>query len=754
MRKPHRRTDVRRARAWSGPLAAGLGLLLALSCLPTTARAENNPIEGLFITVPNPITSDVTNRVKETTTRAVERFRAADAARPADGRHAFKIVYDFNPNNGAGSSPDFGACYELARYLLALQDITTIAFVHGELSRHTVLPVLACKELVMSADAKLGPVQKEGTGRPTETELQAYREIITGRKLSPALILKLLDRDMEVMEGTRNGSVTYLSRAEIPDAKGFVLTKRDPVVGKGVGSYTRTQAQEFGLCRLGKETRQEVAEVYQMPANSLREDPLMGRNPVAWRVVVSGPVTKTLQDSLTRRIRRAIGTPDKKANVIILQLECSGGDTEVAHYLAKFLRDLKDDKDELPVKTVAYIPGRAPDTATILALGCTEIVMHKDAEIGDFSNYVGPPGEAEDENPEKTNLRLAALMQLAQEQGYSPLLVKGMFMRQLTLYQAVSKKGATREWRLLTEKELDADRDRWDPILIKAGGPDGKLLVLPAEKAKQVGLAWDVVEGKTPAEGLNNLYEKEGLKDVHTAGNDWLDDLTYFLRLPGVRIFLFLLGFTCLILELKIPGATLPGVIAAICFVIFFWAQWQSQSAGLMLLAVLLFILGLVLMGLEVFVMPGVGVVGISGAILVVVSLTLVTLEKKPETTQEWMQVGTTLSTFIASMIGAVVAAFAVAWYLPHIPYFNRLLLKPPTAPGQEVDELHPDLLKPAASALLGAIGVAVTPLRPAGKVKFGEEFLDVLAEGEYIVPGTRVQVIQIEGNRIVVKEV
>jgi membrane-bound serine protease (ClpP class) len=750
MRIPHRRTDV--LQAWSGPLAGGVALLLALSCLSSAAGAENAPVEGLFITVPNPITSDVTNRVKETTTRAVERFRAADATRPAEGRHTFKVVYDFNPNNTAGSSPDFGACYELARYLLGLQDITTIAFVHGELSRHTVLPVLACKEVVMSADAKLGPVQKEGTGRPSETEVQAYREIITGRKLSSALVLKMLDRDMEVMEGTRNGSVTYLSRAEIPDVKGFVLTKHDPVVGKGVGSYTRAQAQEFGLCRLGRETRQEVAEVYQMPANSLREDPLMGRNPVAWRVVVSGPVTKTLQDSLTRRIRRAIATPDKKANVIILQLECSGGDTEVAQYLAKFLRDLKDDKDELPVKTVAYIPGRAPDTATILALGCTEIVMHKDGEIGDFSNYVGQPGEPEEENPEKTNLRLAALMQLAQEQGYSPLLVKGMFVRQLTIYQAASKKGATREWRLLTEKELDADRDRWDPILIKAGGPDGKLLVLPAEKAKQVGLAWDVVEGKTPAEGLNNLYEKEGLKDVHTAGNDWLDDLTYFLRLPVVSFFLILLGFTCLILELKIPGATLPGVIAALCFVIFFWAQ--AQSSGLTLLAVLLFILGLVLIGLEVFIMPGVGVVGISGAILVVLSLTLVTLEKKPETTQEWMQVGTTLSTFLGSMIGAVFAAFAVAWYLPNIPYLNRLLLKPPTAAGPEGDEMHPDLIKPAASALLGAIGVAVTPLRPAGKVKFGEEFLDVMGEGEYIVPGTRVQVIEIEGNRIVVKEV
>ena len=56
--------------------------------------------------------------------------------------------------------------------------------------------------------------------------------------------------------------------------------------------------------------------------------------------------------------------------------------------------------------------------------------------------------------------------------------------------------------------------------------------------------------------------------------------------------------------------------------------------------------------------------------------------------------------------------------------------------------------------ALLGAIGVTATPLRPAGKVRFGDDFIDVIAEGSYVMPGTRVQVVEIEGNRVVVKEV
>ncbi len=106
--------------------------------------------------------------------------------------------------------------------------------------------------------------------------------------------------------------------------------------------------------------------------------------------------------------------------------------------------------------------------------------------------------------------------------------------------------------------------------------------------------------------------------------------------------------------------------------------------------------------------------------------------------------------------MGAMVAAFVMAWYLPHIPYASRLVLRPPVDDNEEAAEFSESglgLTTPAAS-MLGAIGVAVTTLRPAGIARFGDDFLDVVAEGSYVVAGNRVQVIEIEGNRIVVKEV
>ena len=97
--------------------------------------------------------------------------------------------------------------------------------------------------------------------------------------------------------------------------------------------------------------------------------------------------------------------------------------------------------------------------------------------------------------------------------------------------------------------------------------------------------------------------------------------------------FQLVIGVTCLILELKMPGASLPGVIAAVCFVLFFWSQSQLHGQ-ITWLAVLLFILGLVLIGVEVFVLPGTGVCGISGVLLMVGSLGLVAFGHWPQTTR------------------------------------------------------------------------------------------------------------------------
>lgn len=245
-------------------------------------------------------------------------------------------------------------------------------------------------------------------------------------------------------------------------------------------------------------------------------------------------------------------------------------------------------------------------------------------------------------------------------------------------------------------------------------------------------------------------------QDAQTTGRtsnppaQWLDRVAEFFRQPIVYVVLIALGLIGLIFEIKYPGTTLPGSVAAICFVLFFWAY--SFVGEFTLLAILLFLLGLVFLGIEVFVVPGLGFSGVAGAVLMFVGLLLVTLKHWPTGQQEWTDVGSTFGTLSIGMALAVAGALTLTWSLPNLPVLNRMVLKPP---GEEVPPALPaSLTNSGRFALLGAIGVAVTPLRPSGKAQFGEQFLDVLAEGDYLAPGSRVQVIEIEGPRIIVKEV
>src|SRR5262249_52403611 len=147
-------------------------------------RAQESVTEdGLFITVPNPITSDVTNRVKEMTERARQR----------KDRRITRVVYDFNPDGREAATPEFGPCYELAKFIRTQHDLTTIAYVHNKVSRHTVLPVLACRELAMAGtpETKLGEILPDRGAQRDPVEFQVYAQL--AGENSAAIALKMLD---------------------------------------------------------------------------------------------------------------------------------------------------------------------------------------------------------------------------------------------------------------------------------------------------------------------------------------------------------------------------------------------------------------------------------------------------------------------------------------------------------------------------------------------------------------------------------
>lgn len=725
-------------RAWYG-----LTLVLSVVALPSLALAqERGREEGLVISVPVPLDTRGVNQIK------------ADAARAIDqaDRPVTLLILDFNPTDRAASSEDYGACWNLADFLLKVNNVNTVAFVHRDVTGHLVLPVLACHEIVMASEAKLGDVPRGQKGPLRKDQLAFYEEVINARGRCPALVLKMLDPAVEVIEATRGGARWYIDRRRVKEEEknNIVPVNLTPILPAEIGLYTGKEAQRFGLSdpRL-IESRQELIRARDLPASSLR-NPLQGRKPIARRFELRGELDRGKVETLKRSLRKAIGI-DNRANFLLLELNCAGGDLAAARDLAEWLTDLRDNPEAPPVMTLAYIPKEAPDVAAILALGCTEIAMHKEAKFGDFSRVVDQAQDPKELEPLKKTLE-----GLAEKQGYSPLLMRGFLEPDLVLYRVRTVRTPIERTIVsaagLAEKDKDGNPKWQSEGQIKE---PGKLLVLETgDRAQELRIARTVIDDPT------QLYTRYGLDptEVRLTGPDWLDQISEFLRRPVVGFFLIMIGITCLILELKMPGLGLPGVLAALCFVLYFWAH--SQLAGQIIwLAVLLFLLGLILIGVEIFVIPGFGVTGLSGILLLLTSLTLVTLEKKPETSQEWVNFGGTLSLLGFSLVGAIVVAMLVARSLPNLPYAHRLVLQPPgeAAAAMEeagLNESPTDRLSPAALALLGAIGVAVTPLRPAGMARFGDEFVDVVAEGSYVEAGLRIQVIEIEGNRVTVKEV
>jgi len=690
----------------------------------------------MFVTVPNPITDSAVSEIELKVKSALEHQH----------RPIRIIVFDFNPNQVPSSTSRPAPCVALADYLLKLQrggpNISTFAFVHNDVTGHTVLPVLACGELLMSSGARIGNVLRDPSSL-SPSVAAAYKDVAEKSRAGD-LLVKMINPDMEVHKArTPTGGIRYLDKRKLDKLRQDKEIATDEGVLPGFEGrnalFDAGQARAFGLCTANYNTRAEVAQALKLSPRSLDEDYLAGRTIVAWRMEVRGTINKAKLDSLERRIKTAIA---HKANLLILQLEGEGGETVDAATFAEGLRTLKDDSGNLPVTTVAYIPpGRSVGAGTFLALGCSKILMADSAVLGNFDYLKG-------QDPEALKAKRDMLVRLASERGYPPELFEAMLDPSVVLYR-VHAKTDPGDVRVLRAEELGRDARSANPQWVGEGRlvkTPGEFLKLDAAWATEFGVA---AQGDVDTPEALYTAVKVDPSRVRVARDDWLDKVAEFFREPLVNIFLVMIGIAGLILELKMPGIGLPGVIAAVCFVLFFWAH--SFVGQFTMLAVLLFVLGLVLIGLEVFVLPGFGVTGISGILLIIFSLALVTLERMPETTQDWISLGTRVSVFGISLVAAIIGAFVLAWYLPHLPYASRLVLAPPGEEGYGEEPLGP--AADARAALLGAIGVAATTLRPAGKARFGDDFLDVMAEGDYVNAGSRIQVIEIEGNRIVVKE-
>jgi membrane-bound serine protease (ClpP class) len=230
-------------------------------------------------------------------------------------------------------------------------------------------------------------------------------------------------------------------------------------------------------------------------------------------------------------------------------------------------------------------------------------------------------------------------------------------------------------------------------------------------------------------------------------------------------------------LEINSPGFGIPGVGAIVCFLLVFGSGFFLGRVGSAEL--LLFLLGLGLLAVEIFLLPGFGVVGIGGIVLIGVSLILSMQDFViPRFAWEWDLLGRNAAVVSLGIVCAVVGIVFIALLGPRIRLFDRLTLQtridgtangpltansplpagPAAAQGPDkagetliAGHIHPENDEDYQS-LAGKTGITASILRPVGKAEIEGRIYAVEAEDAFIEPGNKIQVIRVQGNRITVK--
>ncbi|MCJ7554285.1 MAG: nodulation protein NfeD [Ignavibacteriaceae bacterium] len=394
-------------------------------------------------------------------------------------------------------------------------------------------------------------------------------------------------------------------------------------------------------------------------------------------------------------ISRAISDAEKGgADAIIFKINTFGGRVDAATQIKDAILDSR-------IPTVAFINNRAISAGALIAISCQTIIMAPGSSIG-AATVVDQAGEKVSEKYQS-------------------------YMR------SEMRATAERNGRRTDVAEAMVD----ERVIIKGLVDSSRLVTLTSEEALEYGFADTLF---TKIDDVLEFLDLKGATVVRVEPN-WAEDVVRFLNYPLVASLLMMIGFFGLFAEVKTPGWGVPGTAGIIALALFFGSAYILQLATIV--EILMFIAGLILIASEIFIIPGFGIAGISGMLLVVLSLFLSLIGGRPFLDFE------IISMAIIQLAGAITSALILililAKFLPKSAIFNKLVLSTATAANRGY------VSNPDFSSLVGKEGIALTTLRPAGTAEIDGQKVDVVSDSEYIKNGTKIKVIKTEGMRVVV---
>ncbi len=412
-------------------------------------------------------------------------------------------------------------------------------------------------------------------------------------------------------------------------------------------------------------------------------------------LVIVVPVKDTIDGGLAAFIDRSVAEArSKNADAIIFHIDTPGGRIDSAVHI-------KDTILKAGVTTVAFVDKSAISAGSLISIACDSIFMSTGSSIG-AATAVDLEGKKASEKI--ISYFRAQMRATAEAKGRRPDIAEAMVDEQLE---------------------------------VKGISPKGMLLTLTYKEALTTGFADGIYES------VDAIVTHLGYRDKTVITNkvNWAENVVRFLTHPIVSSMLMSIGFLGLLIELKTPGWGLGGMIALIALALFFGSHYIVKLASFVEL--ILFVVGAILLILEIFIIPGFGIPGVAGILLILISLFLSLVGKMPSP-EEFKIAAYTMG--VGFLIAVICGGFVIK-FLPKTTLFRKLTLETVESSQEGFESTATD------STLVGAEGTALSDLRPAGKALVNGSRLDVVTQGEYIPKGTAISVIEVHGSRIVVAE-
>ena len=440
------------------------------------------------------------------------------------------------------------------------------------------------------------------------------------------------------------------------------------------------------------------------------------------------------------------------ADAIVFDVDTPGGRVDSAINIIRSIQDTQ-------IPTIAFVNRQAISAGAMISIACNQIVMTSGGTIGD-SAPVDIQGQEVGEKA--ISYIQGTIRATAERENRNPDIAEAMVDKELVLVKLADGQIV----KLLPEEYISREEAGEEMEILCA---EGKLLTLSTKQALEYNFAdaqaenltellaqYQIVEvagTKMPLteEGIAKQQREYGLSEVTPLKTlegarvveveaTLADKIVFFLTNPLISSLLLSLGLLGIFIEIRTPGFGIPGFLGLLCVGLFFGGHMLTKIGAQW--AFLLFLIGVGLIVVEIFVIPGFGVAGILGITLMLGSVFFVFDQAYEfETAVLWLSISVILSA------GLIILAF---WFLPGTQLFQKFALSTVMDTEMGYHSSSPEVFQD----YLGQSGTALTPLRPSGTARIANKRVDVVTAGDFIPQNSNIKVIEVEGSKVFVEAV